>query len=141
MEPQLSHLKILIVEDDPDIGRIAQIVLEKAGYPVRLANNGHLALEYVSEDRPYLIVCDVMMPEMDGLELLSILKKDRATKAIPVMMMSALTSDGDVRLGQLGGAEYYLKKPFTAAQLLAAVKGVFATVSVRERLLASFNTP
>ena len=131
--------KILIVEDDPDIGRIAQMILNKADYSVRLANHGQLALEMIAQDPPHLIITDVMMPEMDGLELLSLLKKGDSTKDIPVMMMSALTDDNDVRKGQLGGAEYYLKKPFSMMQLMAAVKGVFATIAVTERLSSNTN--
>ena len=132
--------KILIVEDDPDIGRIAQMILKKADYSVRLANHGQLALDMVAEDLPHLIITDVMMPEMDGLELLSILKNDEATKSIPVMMMSALTDDSDVRKGQMGGAEYYLKKPFSMMQLMAAVKGVFATIAITERLNSNIDS-
>ena len=94
MKSQLSQNKILIVEDDPDIGRIAQLVLETAEYSVRLANHAERALELIGEGAPDLIICDVMMPNISGLELLEKLKSNEATKAIPVMMMSALTDDG-----------------------------------------------
>ena len=130
----MTPYKVLIVEDDPDIGRIAQLVLEKAAYSVRLVEHARGALEIIAEDRPDMMICDVMMPEMDGLQLLALLKSDEATRDIPVMMMSALTAASDVRRGQLGGAEYYLNKPFSPSQLTAAVKGVFATLSVREKL-------
>ena len=134
MKSQLAQNKILVVEDDPDIGRIAQLVLEKAEYSVRLAEHARRAWELIGEDAPDLIICDVMMPDISGLELLEQLKNNEATQAIPVIMMSALTDDRDVRLGQIGGAEYYLKKPFSAPQLTAAVKGIFATMSAKARL-------
>jgi len=134
MEFPLSLNKILIVEDDPDIGRITQLVLEKSGYSVRLADHARLALEMIGVQSPHLVICDVMMPGMSGLELLAALKNDAATTAIPVMMMSAMTEDDDVRQGQIGGAEYYLKKPFSPPQLVAAVKGIFATISMKARL-------
>lgn len=136
MESQTTPQKILIVEDDPDIGRIAQMILEKLHYSVRLANCARKAQEIIAAETPHLIICDVMMPEMDGLQLLTILKADSSTATIPVMMMSALTQDSDVRRGEVGGAEYYLKKPFSSKQLIAAVNGVLATVSVRQHLLA-----
>ena len=134
MESQSSQNKILIVEDDPDIGRIAQMILTKAEYSVRLATDGREALEIIALDAPHLVISDVMMPGMDGFELLACLKNDAATQAIPVMLMSAMTEDGDVRRGGISGAEYYLKKPFSAVQMTAAVKGVFATVSAKQRL-------
>lgn len=134
MQSQLLKSKILIVEDDPDIGRIAQLVLQKAHYDVELTDCARVALQSIAANRPDLIVCDVMMPEMDGLELLAMLRQDEATQEIPVLMMSALTDDSDVRKAEIAGAEYYLKKPFSPTQLTAAVKGVFATVSIRNRL-------
>lgn len=130
---------ILIVEDDSDIGRLVSLVLEMEGYTVTLADNAITALAGITDNPPDFIISDVMMPGLTGLQLLTVLKENERTADIPVMMMSALTSDSDVLAGQEAGADYYLRKPFTATQLIAAVKGVFATASVRQRLDSSVD--
>ena len=119
--------KILAVDDEKHIVRLVQINLEKEGYEVVTANTGREALEKVAEFSPDLIVMDVMMPEMDGLEALSRLKADPATSEIPVIMLTAKAQDSDVFRGWQAGADLYLTKPFNPAELLTFVKRLLQT--------------
>ena len=117
--------KILAVDDEKHIVRLVQINLEKEGYIVVTASNGREALEKVASEKPDLIVMDVMMPEMDGLEALTELKKGLDTADIPVIMLTAKAQDADVFRGWQSGADLYLTKPFNPAELLTFVKRIF----------------
>ena len=116
--------RILAVDDEKHILRLVQINLEKAGYLVVTATNGREALEAVALERPDLIVMDVMMPEMDGLEALQHLKNDEQTADIPVVMLTAKAQDADVFQGWQSGADLYLTKPFNPIELLTFVKRI-----------------
>ena len=116
--------RILAVDDEKHILRLVQINLEKAGYLVVTASNGREALEAVASERPDLIVMDVMMPEMDGLEALKKLKENEETADIPVVMLTAKAQDADVLQGWQSGADLYLTKPFNPIELLTFVKRI-----------------
>ncbi len=116
--------RILAVDDEKHILRLVQINLEKAGYLVVTASNGREALEAVALERPDLIVMDVMMPEMDGLEALKKLKENEQTADIPVVMLTAKAQDADVLQGWQSGADLYLTKPFNPIELLTFVKRI-----------------
>ncbi len=116
--------RILAVDDEKHILRLVQINLEKAGYDVVTASNGREALEAVALQMPALIVMDVMMPEMDGLEALKTLKNDPVTAAIPIVMLTAKAQDADVFQGWQSGADLYLTKPFNPIELLTFVKRI-----------------
>ncbi len=116
--------RILAVDDEKHILRLVQINLEKAGYEVVTASNGREALEAVKAQHPDLIVMDVMMPEMDGLEALQNLKNDEATATIPVVMLTAKAQDADVFQGWQSGADLYLTKPFNPMELLTFVRRI-----------------
>lgn len=116
--------RILAVDDEKHILRLVQINLEKAGYDVVTASNGREALEAVAAQKPALIVMDVMMPEMDGLEALQKLKDDPATADIPVVMLTAKAQDADVFQGWQSGADLYLTKPFNPIELLTFVRRI-----------------
>ena len=124
--------KILAVDDEKHIVRLVQINLEKEGYEVATANTGREALEKVASFQPDLIVMDVMMPEMDGLEALSRLKADPATSEIPVIMLTAKAQDSDVFRGWQAGADLYLTKPFNPAELLTFVKRLLQAAPVEK---------
>lgn len=117
--------KILVVDDEPHIVRLVQVNLEKAGYDVTTASNGREALEAVAEVQPDLVVLDVMMPEMDGLEALKRLKENAATSEIPVILLTAKAQDADVFEGWKSGADLYLTKPFNPGELLLFVQRIF----------------
>jgi DNA-binding response OmpR family regulator len=128
---QTAH--ILIVEDDPDIGELVRFTLERAGYGVSLAADAERALHLLETVRPDLVVLDVMLPGTTGFELLTELRHRPTLDDVPMMMMSAVSDDAYIAEGHRLGAEYYLKKPFLPAQLVATVKGVFATASKRRQ--------
>jgi two-component system alkaline phosphatase synthesis response regulator PhoP len=118
--------KILTCDDEKHIVRLIQVNLERQGYEVITAYNGAECLERVAEDRPDLIVLDVMMPEMSGFEVLDKLKSNPDTATIPVIMLTARAQDSDVLRGWQSGVECYLTKPFNPMELIAFVKRIFS---------------
>lgn len=116
---------ILVVDDEPDIRYLTQVTLELDGHRVMTAANGGEALAAVSVERPDLILCDVMMPEVDGWGVLEMLKSDSdiTISEIPVLMMTALSSDDDQIRGGIEGAIRYLVKPVPSEELREAVIG------------------
>lgn len=118
--------KILTCDDEKHIVRLIQVNLERQGYEVITAFNGAECLEKVKEDRPDLIVLDVMMPEMTGFEVLDALKQNPETENIPVIMLTARAQDSDVLRGWQSGVECYLTKPFNPMELIAFVKRIFS---------------
>lgn len=121
--------RILAVDDEPNIVRLIQVNLERHGYQVETANNGVQALEKIRANKPDLVVSDVMMPEMDGFELLSTIKRDPALEDLPIIMLTAKTQDKNVMEGYSRGADMYLTKPFNPAELLAFVKRILQSSS------------
>ena len=120
--------KILAVDDEKHIVRLVQVNLERAGYEVVTANDGKEALEKVSEENPDLVVLDVMMPYMDGFEVLQNLRRNPSTRDIPVIMLTAKAQDADVFKGWQSGVDCYLTKPFNPMELLSFVKRIFSTM-------------
>ena len=112
---------ILIVDDSEDIALISARMLSSRGYGVITACDGQEALAIVARQRPSCMLLDVMMPRMSGLEVLKALKADPATADIPVIMVTAKTTDDDVLHGYQEGADYYITKPFTADELVYGV--------------------
>jgi two-component system alkaline phosphatase synthesis response regulator PhoP len=112
---------ILIVDDSEDIALISARMLSSRGFAVITASDGQEALAIVARQRPSCILLDVMMPRMSGLEVLKALKADPATANVPVIMVTAKTTDDDVLHGYQEGADYYITKPFTADELVYGV--------------------
>ncbi len=112
--------KLLIVEDDEALLKILQLLLENS-YDLILAMNGKQGLELATSQRPDLILMDVMMPEIDGLEVLQRLKDDPKLATIPVILMTAKVDDENIYGGYQLGADYYISKPFTNDQLLNGI--------------------
>jgi two-component system alkaline phosphatase synthesis response regulator PhoP len=117
--------KILAVDDEKHIVRLVQVNLERAGYEVVTANDGKEALQKVQDENPDLLVLDVMMPYMDGFEVLQNLRRNPATRDIPVIMLTAKAQDADVFKGWQSGVDCYLTKPFNPMELLSFVKRIF----------------
>ena len=116
--------RILVVDDERHIVRLVQVNLERAGYQVVSAFDGKEALKKVDSEQPNLIVLDVMMPHMDGFEVLKRLRGNAATKNIPVIMLTAKAQDADVFRGWASGVSAYLTKPFNPLELITFVKRI-----------------
>jgi phosphate regulon transcriptional regulator PhoB len=115
---------ILIVEDEPDIAELVKYHLEKAGLRARAVGDGKHALDLIARDRPDLVVLDLMLPGLDGLEVCRRLRGSQATKAIPVIMLTAKAEEVDRIVGLELGADDYVPKPFSPRELVARVKAV-----------------
>lgn len=119
--------KILLVDDDPDFVEAVKVIVESGGYDVRVAYDGKEGLEAVAEEKPDLIVLDVMMPVMNGHEACNELKKNSATAEIPVILLTAVaervtTSTYTHRDMLESDAEDYMPKPVEPAELLERIK-------------------
>jgi DNA-binding response OmpR family regulator len=114
--------KILIVEDDQIMRENTKEILELANYEVVTANNGRMGATLAKEIKPDLIICDIMMPELDGYGVLHILSKDTKTAAIPFIFLTAKAEKSEMRKGMELGADDYLTKPFEETELLNAIE-------------------
>ncbi|MCC7050745.1 MAG: response regulator, partial [Bacteroidia bacterium] len=114
--------KILLIEDNRDMRENTAEILELADYKVTTAENGKEGVKKAMEELPDLIICDIMMPELDGYEVLNILSRDPATMGIPFIFLTAKAEKSDVRKGMGLGADDYLTKPYDDVELLNAVK-------------------
>lgn len=116
--------KILVVDDEENIRALVRFNLEKAGYQIMEASNGKNALEIIAEDRPDLIILDLMLPVIDGLDVCRKLKGSLITSAIPIIMLTAKSDEIDRVIGLELGADDYLTKPFGPRELIARIKAV-----------------
>jgi two-component system phosphate regulon response regulator PhoB len=116
--------KILIVDDEKDIIELIQYNLEKEGYVVNHAFSGEQCLENVKSELPDLILLDLMLPEIDGVDVCKFLKNNPQTSHIPIIMLTAKGEETDIVLGLELGADDYIIKPFKVRELLARVKAV-----------------
>ena len=124
--------KILVVDDERHIVRLIQVNLERQGYQVVTAHDGKEALEKVASEKPDLVVLDVMMPYMDGFEVLRTLRRNPETAELPVIMLTAKAQDQDVFRGWPEGVDMYLTKPFNPQELLTFVKRIFRSREMGE---------
>lgn len=121
--------KILVVDDEKHIVRLLQVNLEKVGYKVSVAYDGEEALKKIEEDLPSVIILDIMMPKLDGIETLKKIKENPKTKRIPVIMLTAKSADEDILTGWREGADSYLTKPFEPAEVIIMVKGILKDIN------------
>jgi DNA-binding response OmpR family regulator len=122
-EPRSRPL-VLVADDDRDILQLVSFRLERADYEVVQANDGEEALRLVKELRPDLAVLDLMMPKLNGYEVIREIRRDEETKAIPVILLTARVQEADVARGFEAGADDYLKKPFSPQELRARVQAI-----------------
>ena len=115
---------ILIVEDEPDIAELVKYHLEKAGLPARVIGDGKQALDLIVREHPALVVLDLMLPGLDGMEVCRRLRGSPATRGIPVIMLTAKAEEVDRIVGLEMGADDYVPKPFSPRELVARVKAV-----------------
>lgn len=115
---------VLVVEDDPTILQLLEVNFEMEGFIVLRAEDGEQGLAVAKEHRPDVVVSDVMMPKMSGLELVRALKGSPETRSIPVILLSAKAQGADVRQGLEAGADDYVTKPFEPLDLIDRVSAV-----------------
>lgn len=114
--------KILIIEDQAPMRRNVALMLELEGYTVCVAENGRVGIEVARKEKPDLILCDVMMPEVDGYGVVQALREDAAFASTPFIFLTAKSDRADVRVGMNFGADDYLTKPVVRDDLLAALE-------------------
>jgi two-component system, OmpR family, alkaline phosphatase synthesis response regulator PhoP len=119
--------RILVVDDEVYILHILDFILGAENYDVITATNGEQAIERVREEKPDLVVLDIMMPKMDGYETCRLIKSDPATKLIPVILLTAKGREVDQKLGREVGASDYITKPFSPSKLIERVQAILAT--------------
>lgn len=124
---------VLVIDDDPDIREIVRVNLEGAGYRVRLAADGQEGLDAIQAERPDAIVLDVLMPTLDGWEVLDRLVRDPETAGMPIVMLTCKGDDQDILRGLDHGAVDYLTKPFYPENLVASVKILLDVFDSRTR--------
>ena len=116
-----ESLRVLVVDDDERVTRLLEANLSRAGYQVKTAPNGADAMRLLLQEPFHLVVADVEMPQLDGLELVALIRADKVLQNLPVVLLSAHDSDDDMMKGLLQGADIYLTKPFHPTELLTAV--------------------
>lgn len=114
--------RVLICDDDPVILRLLQVNLELEGYDVLLAHHGEQAIEVANEQKPDLVILDIMMPRLDGYQTCERLKANEETKGIPVVFLSAKAQQADIEKGKEFGVADYLTKPFDPNDLVDVVQ-------------------
>ncbi len=122
-ESHTPRLRILVVDDEPLLCRMVSVMLKRAGYEIRTANNGTEALNAIADEKPDLITLDVMMPDISGLDVARRLRSDQETASIPIVFVTALdrsVSDELRALSEQPGI-YHLDKPFSQHQLVTQV--------------------
>lgn len=120
--------KLLLIDDDPNLILLVKDYLEFRGYQVVTAENGREALDLLTEDLPDMIICDVMMPEVDGYHVVQSIRENFTTSSIPVMLLSAKGQSQDRVKGLNVGADVYMVKPFEPEELVAQVESTLKQV-------------
>ena len=116
--------EILIADDEPNQIELMKFNLEKNGFLVKSAYNGEQALDMIYEKKPTVLIADWMMPKMSGIELCRILRSNKDTKLLPIIMLSARSEEADKSLGLDTGADDYISKPFSPMELVSRVKAL-----------------
>lgn len=125
--------KILLIEDDVALRENTAELLELSGYSVATAPNGRVGIQKAKTENPHLIICDIMMPEIDGYGVLEAMTNDSLTSNIPFVFLSAKTEHKEIRKGMDMGADDYLTKPFEEQELLSAVESRLAKAQILAR--------
>ncbi|MDD5538981.1 MAG: response regulator transcription factor [Candidatus Omnitrophica bacterium] len=124
---------ILIVEDEKDIVRMLEYNLQKEGFKTLSARDGEDALDAANRDHPDLVILDLMLPGMDGLEVCKALKQGAKTAMIPIIMLTAKVQESDKVVGLELGADDYMTKPFSPRELVARIKAVLRRMTEKDR--------
>jgi two-component system phosphate regulon response regulator PhoB len=131
----MAREKILVIEDEPDIAEVLQYNLEKEGFDVETARRGDTGFDAVRRDNPDLVLLDLMLPGIDGLELTRMLKRDPLTSRLPIVMITARGEEVDRIVGLELGADDYISKPFSPREVVLRVKAVLRRFQQEESVL------
>ena len=136
-------VEILIADDEPNQIELMKFNLEKNGFLIKSAYNGEQALEIIYEKKIDLLIVDWMMPKMSGIELCRILRSNKDTKQLPIIMLSARSEDADKSLGLDTGADDYISKPFSPIELVSRVKALIrrtnTSISLNELIVGDLK--
>ena len=124
--------QILIIEDEKDIGELLEYNLQKEGFDTILANNGESGLRVARKEKPNLLILDLMLPGIDGLDVCRLIKSDNDIKNISIVMLTALGQEEDIVKGLESGADDYITKPFSFKVLIARIKSVLRRGQVED---------
>ncbi|MER3500299.1 MAG: hypothetical protein IMHGJWDQ_000632 [Candidatus Fervidibacter sp.] len=122
----LTKAKILVADDDPAIQELVRFTLESRGYQVITASNGAETVRKAIAENPDLLILDILMPELDGYEIIRLLKNTEETAHIPIVVLTAYASDAGALVSWMEGADGYLVKPFNPDELLMVVERTLA---------------
>jgi len=137
----MAKKKILVVEDDRDISELITYNLEREGYEIACLYDGSQVVDFVHKRKPEMIILDLMLPEVDGIEICRTLKSDAATKHIPIVMLTAKSEEADVVVGLQMGADDYIPKPFSPKVLVARIKAITRrTADIQQSSVGTENT-
>ena len=114
--------RVLLAEDEPNIVESLTFLLERAGFEVMVETDGRKAMNAALDDQPNVLILDVMLPELDGYEVLRQLRADRRTEKLPILMLTAKGQREDRETALACGADLFITKPFANADIIAAVK-------------------
>ena len=120
----MAQQTVLVVDDDPVIQRLLQVNFEMDDYIVLTAGDGEEGLQRAREDRPDIVLLDVMMPKMDGIAVAKALRGDPDTAELPIIMLTAKAQAADIQAGRDVGVDIYVTKPFDPLELIETVKGL-----------------
>ena len=122
--------EILLADDEPNQIELMKFNLKKSGFLVKSAYNGEQALDMIYEKKPTVLIADWMMPKMSGIELCRILRSNKDTKLLPIIMLSARSEEADKSLGLDTGADDYISKPFSPMELVSRVKALIRRTNI-----------
>jgi len=122
----MSSPRILVADDEPALLRLLEFVLGRRGYIIQGVTNGNAAVEILRTESPDLVILDVMMPGLDGYEVLTYIRETAHLEGLPVVMLTARAQLDDIQLGLSLGADAYLAKPFDPEDLLSVVESLIS---------------
>ena len=135
--------EILLADDEPNQIELMKFNLEKNGFLVKTAYNGEKALDMIYEKKPNVLIADWMMPKMSGIELCRILRSNKDTMLLPIIMLSARSEEADKSLGLDTGADDYISKPFSPMELVSRVKALIrrtnTSMSINELIVGELK--
>jgi DNA-binding response OmpR family regulator len=121
---QMHHSRVLVVEDEPEIAELIRLNVEREGFKADVVHAGEPAVDFVQQQQPDLVLLDLMLPDIDGLEVCRRLKWEEATRNVPIIMVTARGEESDVVTGLEMGADDYVTKPFSPKVLAARIRNV-----------------